>query len=371
MTLCLYALSVGGVLLRDFGVDTTRLIGAASMLKIEPGAHLQLDRGALDMSTGEIVGERLLYHSLDGAPVYGTRARLNTPDFQLTILPGGQTAPYATLQMSAAAYAEDNLSLHNADSLHDAMRWVESDLSDMGVHWPLAAASMFGLAVTRNMDVTEEYSHYMAALQACNGRKTTKKSDYGETGVEFGNKQRSTLFYAKREEMKAHGKDYERCSAKKVRGEATFLKSGAVLKATGVKTIPDLCLQFDRLPAVYFQEMQRDIFRPSNEPRDADCFNWDAMFAAAASARRPMVALGSEAWALALVSQHGLKRAEALINKWFPDRESRNTRGEMLRDVRAASTQLELEKLAPCGSPLKKLYLELKNKTLAPLLLAA
>lgn len=357
--------------MRNFGVDTTRLIDAASLLTFDPESSLTVTPGAFNQATGEVLGESLLFTRADGVPVYGVTARLNTPDFQFDINPSQRTAPYVKLQMSAAAYAEDNLSLHNADSLHDAMRRAESDLRDSGITWKLAEASMWNVAVTRQYDVEEPQSHYMAALSALNGRKTTRKSDWGETGISFGNTQRKQVAYDKREEMKEHGKDFERCPTSLLRMEATLLNRAALRAALGVETIPDLCCYFDRLPAAYFTEMQRDIFTPRNEPVECNCLDWGALMRIAKETSRPVASLWKVAGPLAMVTQCGLRGAETLICEEFAGRDNRDIRGALIRELRAASTQLGLEKVAPSGSPLKKLYVELKQKTLAPVALAA
>ncbi len=357
--------------MRDFGVDTILVRDAASLLRIERGSDLITDQGSIDQKTGEVQGESLLYTCLDGSPVYGTLAKLNTPNFQLTLSPGRQTAPYVKLQMSAAAYAEDNLSLHNADTLHDAMRRVESDLADSGIAWSLASASLCKAAVTRQYSVSEPVPHYMSALMACNGRRNTRKTEYGDNAVTFGNTQRSQMAYDKQGEMKAHGKDHLRCPSDLLRVEATLLKRPAVRAATGAETIPDLCRLWGHLPAVYFAEMQRDIFRLTNTPADGACLDWEAIIAMAALSPRPQAAFNGLVAPLAMVQQNGLKRSEQMICEAFSGRENRNIRGDWIRRLQIASTQLELEKVAPSGLPLKRLYLELKQKTLAPLALAA
>lgn len=357
--------------MRDFGVDTVWLTAPAAAVKFDPLHQVAIDRGK-DVQ-GEIINPKPLLTRLDGRIESGNLGTINTPDFQFSVYPAKRTAPRVMLQMSAAAFAPegDNLSLHNADTLHDAMRRVEAQLSEKGVEWPLATASLSKVAVTRQFEVLEPVAHYTKTLRSCPVSRRAKVEDYGDTGTTIGNGQRTQTGYGKHEEMKFHEKDYTRCPERLFRMEAN-LKTGAAVKAAieGVSTLPALCQRFVLMPSVFFNEWQREAFKPKNEPLERPCFDWGKILDEAAAAARPKTVLAG-IWAYSIVEQMGLRRAETQIMERWPGRENRDKRAVLLRELVRANMELELEKVSPYGSPFRALYLELQSKTLAPLLLAA
>jgi hypothetical protein len=361
--------------MRDFGIDTTWLTSPVTALHFLPDNRLKLDT-TTDQATGKVENAKRLYTRVDGVSICGNLARYNTPDFQFSVAAPNRAGavPRARLQLSAAAFAPDgdNLSLHNADSLHDAMRRVEAELAGIGVVWALASARVAKVAITRQFEVVEPIPHHMRVLGSCGVSRRAKVRDYGDTGVTIGNGQRTQTGYAKREEMREHGKDYTRCPENLLRMEATLSTRPAVKSGLAVESLPELCTaaKWALLPTVYFDEWQREAFKPRNEPLERACFDWDSILDEAAAAARPKTVL-SGVWAFSIVEQMGLRRAQTQIQERWPGRGNRDKRGVLLRDLVDASTRLEMEKVTPHGSPFRALYLELQAKTLAPLLLAA
>jgi hypothetical protein len=353
-----------------FGPDTVHLWAPSTELRFTPDLSIS-DKGGRNPLTGKLDFEYPLLTLTNGRVVKGEFFKRNTSNFQFSVSWNKETGcSTCYLQFSAAAFAPDNLSLLDEEGLIQAVGKVQAALKEHGIYWELMTARIGGLALTKNLLLSEPPSNFLALLAGLQFKRAARKMGYGSGAQGLGNKQWYSVFYNKELEMKEKGKDFQQCPRNLTRAEMTFKNSETTFKAVQAKTIPKLLERWDSLKPAYHVAMKREIFKPVNdaaaEERPA-CCDWVALLDDASQSQRPFSTFTASAGALAFVQDQGLERAKWLIQNQLCDSSTKTGRGQRDRwfsALEAAAVILEMQKTANNGRARRELYAELRAAVL-------
>jgi hypothetical protein len=202
-------------------------------------------------------------------------------------------------------------------------------------------------------------------------KKRARKVDYGDTGLQVGNKQWEAVFYGKEGEMRAKGHDQTSCPANLLRGEFTCKKGATSFNATGARTLPELIERWDGIKPAYRNAMKREIFKPENDAAaapDRPAFpDWEGLLRATADSKRPFHAFKNMAGLMAVVESVGLQRAKYMVQTEQGDTSTKVGRTNLARvfkELEAAATCLEMQKKSSSGKRRQELYSELRAAVL-------
>jgi hypothetical protein len=262
------------------GVDTVHLTLSTTFATIRP--HFVAGISSNANSDGTYDNDPcILWTDTAGRPVYGTKAVLNTENYQLTIVPCGDHANIL-IGTSAKAFAENNLDLMDKARFRDVTKRIQDELFERGLECDLFnEAHVRRLDVARNADLQHDSTAYIGLYQgySCAGRSKLRPSMDGDTYFRLGANGWQAVVYDKGQEQAEKSADRKRRlpATKQVRGEVRFLKSKEVAKRFDVKKVHPAALvesgRFDELPEMYRDTMRASMFQSERAPRDFMAMN--------------------------------------------------------------------------------------------------
>jgi hypothetical protein len=352
------------------GIDKIALFLPVPEVQFEPHFPATV-QNPVNAATGEPKHHQQLY-STGGHIITGQRAHYNTDDFQFTIAPDrGGGAANCILQFSAGAFSDSNEVPLDRDRVAQCARDVRNSLLDVGVDFPIDKARLVRVDLAKNVELSQPVASYSPVFQALSTRKSVNKLDFGGTGFLAGNTQRQWAFYDKGAEMAAKGRELAECPVNTIRPELRML-NGRVIKATlGSQTLDGLQSAWEMLHAVYIHELERDVFRPKMEEKQAASLNFydEARFVADGPAKHKWQAFKGDVGVLLFVKENGLDAAKHFAASFLVEDAFSPTGKRQLKRIYAelekADYAIRMGDAAPDGTPLKELYRELKKAVMA------
>jgi hypothetical protein len=354
----------------SFGADTVHLWAPSEQLRFSRDLEID-DSCKRNPLTGKLTVEHPLLTLENGRVVTGKTFSIFTADYQFSVVWEKLLGySHCYLQFSAAAFEPDNLALLDEEGLIRAVGKIQTALAEKGVYWELLTARLGGLALCRNLLLSEPPPNFLAILETLHFKKTARKMGYGSGAMGLGNKQWYDVFYAKRLEMREKGKDFQKCPENLLRAEHTPRNSAVTFDLVKSKNIPELVQNWDGLKPAYVRVMKREIFKPINDAAAEEqppCCDWVALLSDATESARPFSSFATSAGILAFVSDQGLTRAKWLIENQFCDTSTKVgciQRDRWFRSLEAAAVTLEMQKQTTTARGRRELYAELRAAVL-------
>lgn len=356
----------GVILSSQLGIDKLQFFLPVSDIRFTPDFKATI-HSATDASTGEVLGERLLYVA-DGKQLSGRKASLNTDDFNLTISPhrdGGEAV--CVVHVSAGAYADNNLHPLDLDGCFRVTRALEADLHSLGAELSLERAKITRLDIARNVALSEPVACYSPVFAALSCRKRVDKKDFGGTGFLAGNKSWEIGFYDKGEEMKEKGHDPATCPANTLRPELRLKKSALVREAISCDTLAEMPQNWAELRTAYVHHLTRDVFKPKEEAaidRTLDAYDM-AKAVVSGPLERKWQAFTRQSSPLYLVQEMGLEMAKFFVaNHLGYDSATEAGRKQLYRinqELIQADFALKNDFATPSGCKVRELHREMRR----------
>lgn len=354
------------ILSSQLGIDKLQFLLPVSDIRFTPDFKATL-HSATDASTGEALGERLLYVA-DGHEFYGRKASLNTDNFNLSISPhrdGGEAV--CLIHFSAGAYSDNNLQPLDVEGCLSAARDVELDLRSLGAELSLDRAKITRLDIARNVQLSEPVACYAPVFAALSCRKRVDKKDFGGTGFLAGNKSWEIGFYDKAAEMEEKGHDPASCPVNTLRPELRLKKSAIVRQAISCDSLIELPRNWAELRTAYAHHLTRDVFKPKEEAaidRTLDAYEMARTVVSGPRVRK-WEAFRSQSAPLYVVQEMGLEMAKFFVAHHLGiDGDTEAGKKQLYRinqELIQADFALKNDLATPSGCKVKELHHEMRR----------
>ncbi len=363
------------------GLDKLAFYLSPSDIEFRPEFAASIRRADVNSATGEIGRESELWRprvrvrgrTRELAPVSGSLAFLNTPDYQFTVKPDGKTGTaFCMVQFSSGAFEETNLLPLDRDGAAEIALKVQRDLAERGAALDLDRAKLVRLDVANNVILDDPVDAYAPLFSGVGARKRVSKQDFGGTGFLVGNTRWQLALYDKGAQMRAKGLEGALCPVNTLRPELRLMKAPVIRERLGLTacTLPELRSKWSALRPAYDEALRSEIFRHSGEANKPALFDFDAcaVFALESGGRRAWERFKSYSALGALVTQMGLPAAKRLVSRHFAPGATEVEKRQRLRyaeQLDAVAFRLSLDGSVSSGRSLLTLYQELESKLLA------
>ncbi len=262
------------------GVDTVHLTLSTTYAAISPRFVAAISSNANSDGTYD-KDPCILWTDTAGRDVYGSKAVINTENYQLTIVPCGDHANIL-ISTSAKAFAATNLELMDKDRFRDVTKLIQEELSERGLECDLFnEAHVRRLDVARNANLLHASTAYIGLYQgySCAGRSKLRPNMDGDTYFRLAGNGWQAVIYDKGQEQAEKSATRKRRlpATTQVRGEMRFLTSKEVAKRFDVKKLHPAALvnsgRFNELPEMYRDTMRASMFENERAPRNFMAMN--------------------------------------------------------------------------------------------------
>jgi hypothetical protein len=254
------------------GVDTVHLTLSTTYAEIEPCFRARVSMSA-NSDDGDAGSSCILYTDTAGRPVIGDKAVLNTPDWQMTLLPLGNDSNLL-IQTSAKAFAENNTELLTRDASIEVFRRIECELCERGLHCDLMnEAHIKRLDIARNVALEHGVPAYVGLFREMASSSRLRPHSDGDGYFRVGSGGWQVALYDKgQEQAEKASKSRRACPASKVlRGELRFLKSREVASRFDVQKLRPRDLvereRFELLPEMFCDALRHSLLAEDRPPR--------------------------------------------------------------------------------------------------------
>lgn len=246
---------------QSVGVDTLHITLPTTYAEIDPSFRARVTMSA-NSDDGDASQACILYTDTSGRPVVGDKAVLNTPDWQMTLVPLGNDANLL-IQTSAKAFAENNTELLTRDATLSVLRRIEAELGERGLKCDLMRdAHIKRLDVARNVALEHGVPAYVGLFREMATTARLRPHHDGDGYFRVGSGGWQVALYDKGQEQAEKASKSRRAmpSSKVLRGELRFLKSREIATRFEVKKLrPRDLVERDRFAQL--PEMFRDVLR--------------------------------------------------------------------------------------------------------------
>jgi flagellar basal body rod protein FlgB len=222
---------------------------------------------------GDAGSSCILYTDTSGRPVIGDRAVLNTPDWQMTLLPLGSEANLL-IQTSAKAFTDNNAVLLTRQATELTLRQIEYELRERGLHCDLMNdAHIRRLDIARNVALSHNVPAYVGLFREMPTTARMRPHMDGEGYFRVGSGGWQLALYDKGQEQaeKATKSRAALPSSKVLRGELRFLKSREIASRFDVKKLSPRQLvekeRFAQVPEMFRDALQSTLLAEERPPR--------------------------------------------------------------------------------------------------------
>ncbi len=262
------------------GVDTVHLTLSSTFATFLP--HFKAVVSLVANSDGTMdKNPCVLWTDTEGRPAFGNKAVINTPNWQLTVVPCGNYAN-VLISTSAKAFAENNVETMDADRLRYVIQSIQNELKERGLICNLFnEAHVRRLDVARNANLLHASNAYVGLFRNYTVHSKLRPASDGDTYFRLGAAGWQTVIYDKGQEQAEKSATRKRRlpPTNKLRGEIRFLTSKETGKRFDVKKLHLSALlkpeRFAQLPEMYRETMRASMFESERAPHDAMSMNND------------------------------------------------------------------------------------------------
>lgn len=353
----------------QLGIDKLQIWLDVSDVSFRPDFPAIVDN-PYNAGTGEYERERELFWNGDKF-VKGTKAHLNTNDFQFEVIPHRQAATSLVIvKFSGAAYSDSNEQPMDLERTLHASREIEKQLFEAGCSFDMMKAKISRLDLARNVVMDLPIASYDPAFSLIQCRKRVNLVQHGPTGFYAGNKQWETGFYDKGAEMLEKGIELAACPENTLRAEMRYKKGLTVCGATGCETPKDLRKNWENFAPAYKASLERDVFKAKNEANLDRNIAIDTLFEIVrrSGAKRQTAAFHKQLGEMQLVMLVGVEEATRRVAEEFGHDARTESGAKQISRLRelyvAADISLKSHAGTATGALVKDLYRELKERVL-------
>lgn len=356
------------------GLDKLQFYFPAEDVSFTPDFECSVQRPHFNSATGEVGREMELIRVTRERSISGSKAFLNTDNYQFTVKPDWQTGtPICTLAFSAGAFADTNLHPLDKDGAAEAALAVQRDLKARGAAVDLERVMMTRLDVAQNVALDEPVDAYAPLFAAAGGRKRVSKADFGGTGFLLHNTQWELSLYDKRKQMLEKGFDVSLCPENPLRAELRLMKSRVIRDRLGLtaSTLPELRENWSALSPALDKALRSQLFRNSAQTYKPSVLDYDrcALVAQDGPTGRKWERFKSLLATGGLITDLGLPGAKNFTARHFAPGDTPadvRRRQRYAAELDEVAFRLALDGKPPAsGRSLLTLYRELEQKLLA------
>lgn len=224
---------------------------------VKDRARVSVQPGLVNYETGE-QKEVALFKDELGRDVYGSKAFVNTSQYNLTIQPMGSGVELFLQTSLPKVVKDDNYSPLSNDETKQAVGLIGQDLQSRGIGLNLDNCGLSRVDLFKNIIGDNNflsYSPLFALLQS----KRQRRRDYGTTFT-WLNTQREICVYDKLVEMESRGVKTGTYPTNTMRFEYRLVNSRVCGREIGAKTVKDLVNNLDGLSKKYKDALSKSIF---------------------------------------------------------------------------------------------------------------
>lgn len=200
--------------------------------EISDSTTLQVQPSSFIAGTGEKVSDHALFQSGSGAVYYGSKAYLNSDNFNLSIkpMPSGADTPrvancFVQFSVPKNHYGNNFYSV-DCEETEEEFNKLEASLRDNGIRTNLKEADLSRVDTFKNIEPEEDFSSYYSLFSLLKARRAVQRG-YGTTFL-LSNSQQEFCVYDKNVEMKLRGVDLSKFPENTMRFEHRLLNKKKV-----------------------------------------------------------------------------------------------------------------------------------------------
>lgn len=211
---------------------------------ISEDTNIQVQPSSYVAGTGEQVSNNPLFQNSSGAVFYGSKAYLNTDNFNLSIkpMPSGSDNPRVAncfVQFSVPKnHYGNNFYSASCEETKEELEKLETSLKDNGIRTNLKEAELSRVDTFKNIQPEERFSSYYSLFSLLKARRAVQRG-YGTTFL-LSNSQQEFCVYDKNEEMKLRGVDLSKFPENTMRFEHRLLNKSKVSTVYGFSKAGEL-----------------------------------------------------------------------------------------------------------------------------------
>lgn len=224
---------------------------------VKDRARVSVQPGLVEYATGE-QREVSLFKDESGRDVYGSKAFINTSQYNLTIQPMGHGVELFLQTSLPKVVKDDNYSPLSDAETKEAVEVIGQDLRSRGVGLNLDNCQLSRVDLFKNIIGDNDFLTYSPLFSLLQSKRQQKR-DYGTTFT-WQNTQREVCVYDKLVEMKSRGVEVSRYPGNSIRFEYRLKNSRVCGREIGSKTVKDLVNNLDGLSKKYQDAMSKSIF---------------------------------------------------------------------------------------------------------------
>jgi len=225
--------------------------------EVKDRARVSVQPGLVDYGTGE-QREVSLFKDELGRDVYGQKAFVNTPQYNLTIQPMGAGVELFLQTSLPKTIHEDNYTPLTNSETTTALTAIEHDLMTRGIMVDLDNCGLSRVDLFKNVRGENNFLSYSPLFELLQSKRQHKR-DYGTTFT-WSNTQREVCAYDKLTEMQSRGMAIAGYPANTIRFEYRLKNSRVCGRELGVSTVKELVNNLDTLPVKYRDALSKSIF---------------------------------------------------------------------------------------------------------------
>lgn len=224
---------------------------------VKDGARVSVQPGLVDYETGEQREVSLFKDDL-GRDVYGSKAYVNTENYNLTIQPmGAGVELFLQTSLPKVVNGENYNPLTNSETVQ-AIQAIGQDLRSRGIGLNLDTCELSRVDLFKNVVGDNEFKSY-SPLFALLQSKRQQRRDYGTTFT-WSNTQREICAYDKLTEMQSRGVKVGGYPQNTIRFEYRLKNSRVCERELKVSTVKKLVNNLDDLQKKYKDALSKSIF---------------------------------------------------------------------------------------------------------------
>lgn len=330
---------------------------------INDDANIEIRLADIDYKTGEQKNSKLFLRS-NGQWVNGSKAFLNTDNFNVTIKPNNLTGDaWLWVSLSVPKFISgDNFYPLSDDDAKDLPNVLEKELAKNGIGFDAQGLKVSRVDTFQNVYASENFSDYVPVFQLLRAKRQNRR-DYGSTFL-WENSYRQLCVYDKVTEVENRGLSVTGLPKNTIRFEYRLLRSKSVSHALKIKTAASL---FENLGSV--REMYRDAMKYHLFDLDTSEVN-RLVSSEVRTVVKHYYENGGRFWVSNMLKDYGaysiarlvdLENFESIVSEIAGNR---MTAYRVVKQVRESRNKVSMLKVLDCGKTIEQLYQELKQKVL-------
>jgi len=331
---------------------------------VRDGADIELMPSVIDYKTGE-TNNKKLFQKASGQWVKGSKAFLNTDNYNVTIKPiGERNAVFLWVSLSVPKFLTgDNFYSLDDNEAKGLPSSLETELKNRGIGLDVNDLRVGRIDTFQNVYADETFNDYIPVFQLLRAKRQNRR-DYGSTFL-WENSYREICVYDKLTEIQNRGYEVKGYPQNTIRFEYRLLRSKSVKTALKIKTVGKLFENLGSVREMYLDAMEYHLFDlENNEVKRLVSSELRAVVKHyyENSGRYWLTNMLKDYGAYSIARLSDLSEFENIVEDVAGNR---MTAYRAVKHVRESRNRVAMLEVLECGKTIEELYQELKNKVLA------